>query len=503
MMREENFSTPQRQSSAGILLIFSGVLYKLFRMFWALLFYFLLKQPSEIPLAYVSTGFAVVLLGIVLYSYFSYRNFQFHIDYGKEEFILRKGVLSSDLIAIPFDKIQQVNSERGILERIIGVYSLVIDTAGSAAKEVKIKAINRKDAEALSEILLSGKEDKDVAAMESQQEQTKEAYVWEYRLSLATLLKIGLSSNFFRGIGLILAFFSTIFNELNNVFKEEKDMFLEEAGKVALPSGSAFFYASLFLILLLFSILITVAEVFIKYYNLNLKQTKERLLLEMGLRTNTKVGLQPRRVQILGITTNPIQRKLDLYEAKISLASSSRNKKKKSKVTIPGLTGEAAFRVKNFLYNKREEESIASYQPHIVDFFRRINLSLIPLILSLIIPFALPEVTFREWGILSALYFVMISGYNFLSYKALKLEFTEDFLVKSYGVWDKTTQTTELYKLQAISVKRPFWYRRRGLVNLIFHTAGGDISFRAVDEEVLVFMNYSLYKVESSRFSWM
>ncbi|MDT0677415.1 PH domain-containing protein [Autumnicola musiva] len=500
-MTEEKFSIPQRQSAAGILLIFSGVLYKLFRMFWALLFYFLLKQPAAVPQLYIFSGFAVVLLGVVLYSYFSYRNFQFHIDYNKEEFILRKGVFSSDFLAVPFDKIQQVNSERGVLQRIVGVYTLVIDTAGSAAKEVKISAINREDADALSEILISRKKEKvkhDVEVQEDEEEPTG----WEYRLSLSTLLKVGLSSNFFRGFGLILAFFATIFNELNNMFGEEKELLMEEAGKLAVPTGSAILYAGLFLVLLLVSILITVAEVFIKYYNLNLKQTKDRLFVEMGLRTNTKVGLQPRRVQILSIITNPVQQKLDLYEAKITLAS-SRNKKRKNKVSIPGLTGEAASTVKNFLYNNMKEKTMTSYRPNIIDLYRRINFSLIPVILGLAFPVLMAEVTYVEWGILSAFYIALITSYNYFKYKSLKLEFTEDFLVKSYGVWDKTTQVTELYKLQAISVKRPFWYKRRGLVNLIFHTAGGDISFRAVNEDVLKFMNYSIYRMVTSTLAWM
>ncbi|WP_373056105.1 PH domain-containing protein [Zunongwangia sp. H14] len=470
-------------------------------MFWALLFYLLIKQPSEIPLLYVNISFAVILLGVVLYSYFSYRNFQFHIDYSKEEFILRKGVFSSDYLAVPFDKIQQVNFERGILQRIIGVYSLVIDTAGSAAKEVKIKAINREEAEALSEILISRKKEHVKPDSEIEQE-AEEKSSWEYRLSLSTLLKIGLSSNFFRGFGLILAFFSTIFNELNNLFNEEKEMLLQAAGKVAVPTGSAFIYGILFLVLLFLSILITVAEVFIKYYNLNLKQTKDRLLLEMGLRTNTRVGLQPRRVQILSITTNPIQQKLDLWEARITLAS-SRSKKGKNKVNIPGLTGEAASRVKEFLYHRREEITLASYRPHTVDLFRRINISLIPVGLSLVFPLAMAEVNFAEWAVFSSIYLVIITSYNYLMHKSLRLEFSEDFFVKSYGVWDKTVQTSELYKLQAVSVKSPFWYKRRGLVNLIFHTAGGDISFRAVDEEVLKLMNYSLYKVETSNLAWM
>ena len=65
------------------------------------------------------------------------------------------------------------------------------------------------------------------------------------------------------------------------------------------------------------------------------------------------------------------------------------------------------------------------------------------------------------------------------------------------------TEILELYKLQSITINQPIWFRKRGLYNLVFHTAGGDLSFPLVKEEVLKNLNYSFYKIETSHKAWM
>ncbi|MDT0686686.1 PH domain-containing protein [Autumnicola psychrophila] len=501
-MEMQPFSSPQRQSVTGILIIFAGTLYKIFRMFWAVVLYFIIQQSTPFSVFYALIPIIVVALAVV-HSYISYKNFKFHIDYEKDELVLTKGVFSTDFIAIPFDKIQQVNFERGILERIIGIYSLVIDTAGSDQKEIKIHAIEKENAEELSAILLSKKEEQQrtIDATDSANHVVDNTE-WTYKLGVGRLLKIGVSSNFLRGFGLIIAFISTLYNEFSRLFFERKELLLEEADKIPFPLESFFIFAILAISILLLSIFITVAEVFIKYYNLKLVQTSERLHLEMGLRTNTKVSLKPRRVQIVSIITNPLQKWLNIYEIKITLAG-SREKNAKSKISIPGLEEESTKRIKSFLYGKRAEGEKAVFKPNIVDFLRRVNFGLIPLLISYIIPLIFEEVSISEWLIFAVIYILSMLFYNFRMFKSTKLTFSEDFLVKSYGVWNLVEQTTEIYKLQSVSINRPLWYKRRGLVNVSFHTAGGDISFRAVDEDILTYLNYSLFRIQTSEKAWM
>ena len=505
------FSIPQRQSAVGILLIFTSTLYKLIRGFWAAFAYFLFKRPEGDILLYIILGVSLILVLVAIYSYFDYRKFLFHIDYEAEEFILKKGVFSSDFVSIPFDKIQQVNFKRGILQRLAGVYSLVVDTAGSKQKEVEIKAVNTEDANQLADILNRLKESKNLDAEISEDNQTDTEVTevsiqekWTYRLSLATLIKTGLSSNFFRGFGLIFVFISTIFNELNQFFKEEtvewESQFTEDIGGVA--TESILFIFGLIFLLLVLSIFITTAEVFIKYFNLNLTQTKSSLDLQMGLRTNTRVSLKPIRVQILKIVTNPIQRHLNLYKASLSVASSEENDKK-SVIQIPGLEKDTIQKIKSFLYQSSETESGTIFKPHWVELSRHLVIGAIPVIATGILQYFTNFIEFQWWILVASAYLLIYAVFQFRIYNSLSLKIGEEFITKSYSAWDETTEIIEIYKLQGISVKQPLWYKKRNLVHVIFHSAAGDITFRAVDKAVLDKMNYCLYAIERTNNAWM
>lgn len=503
MISKNAYHSPQRQSILGVILIFLATLYKLVKMFWAMAAYLLLSNPSGLMLSYIGLGSVIVLLLIFGYSYLYYLKFTFYIDYEREEFILQKGVFSTENIAIPFEKIQQVNFKRSILQRFINVYSLVIDTAGSNQKEVEINAISKIKANELSEILLRVKsEAKENFDSEEIIAEDKSEDSWTYQLGVTDLLKIGVSTNYLRGFSLIIAFLASIYNRLNSYFKEEIEEYETYFNQFSDVLQSIGFLFVLFILLLVLSVSITIIEVFIKYYGLKIVQSKERLVLEMGLKTNTKVAIQPRRVQRFKVKTNPIQKRMNLFEAQISL-SSSEDELQKNKIKIPGLKLEVLERIKSFLYKDEDTALADSYRPDKLLLLRRISVIVL--------------LGFIAWGIwfytnymslnlflplcLSILVFALI--YQYYAFRAKKLIIGRDFLKKQYGLWTKTEEILELYKIQAVSVQQPLWYRRKNLVNLSFHTAGGDIKFYAVSREVLPAINFILYKAEVSKRNWM
>ncbi|MBZ9729121.1 PH domain-containing protein [Salegentibacter sp. JZCK2] len=508
MMNPEAYNTAQRQSIVGVLLIFISSLYKLFRMFWALGAYLLLSGPSSTTLIYIAIG--LVFLGVLtlIYSYLYYLKFVFYIDYNREEFVLEKGIFSTENTAIPFDKIQQVYFKRSILQRIIKVYSLVIDTAGSNQKEVEIKAISGEDANSLSKILLKAKAEKtESQQLEGEATETEEnnEVFWTHKVGILTLLKIGISTNYLRGLSLVFAFVMTIYNRVNTYFKdrmEDVEVYFDQFSGVLQSVG---YIAVLFVLLLLLSISITIIEVFIKYYGLKIQQNKDKMEVEMGLKTNTKVSLQPRRLQLMRIKTNPVQERFNLYEAQISL-SSSENEFQKNKIKIPGLGNEIVKKIKYFLYPESSKSSFSTtFRPDKLLLFRKISLAMLPVLIFLAFWHFTAYINLQLWTVLvlAGLYIIVALTLQILAFKARKLIVTEEFLQKKTGFWNKTEETLELFKIQSISVKQPIWYRRKNLVNVVFHTAGGDLRFYAVKTDVLEYVNYVLYKAEASSKNWM
>lgn len=507
-MNPEAYSTAQRQSIAGVLLIFVSSLYKLFRMFWAAGAYLLVSGPSRTTLIY--TAFGLLLVGILtlLHSYLYYRKFIFYIDYKREEFVLEKGIFSTENTAIPFDKIQQVYFKRSILQRIIKVYSLVIDTAGSNQKEVEIKAVSEDVANKLSKILLKAKAEKtevDPLKNEALTSDDNGEVFWTHKVGFLTLLKIGISTNYLRGLSLVFAFVMTLYNRVNTYFKdrmEDVEVYFDQFSGVLQSIG---YLTVLFVLLLLLSISITIIEVFIKYYGLKIQQNKDKMEVEMGLKTNTKVSLQPRRLQLMRIKTNPVQKRFNLYEAQISL-SSSENELQKNKIKIPGLGKEIVERIKYFLYPESSRSSFRSiFRPDRLLLFRKILLALFPVIVFLAFWYFTAIINLRLEAVLaiSIIYTTGALTLQILAFQARKLIITEEFLQKKTGFWNQTEETLELFKIQSISVKQPIWYRRKNLVNVVFHTAGGDLRFSAVNIDILQYVNYVLYKAEVNSKHWM
>lgn len=508
---KEKFEHPQRQSKIGILLIFIRVAYNVLRGTWVLLVLLFVSTPDAYNL-YGKLGILALFIIGVIYSYFYYRNYLFHIDFENHRFVLQKGVFSTQTLKIPFDKIQQVDLKRSILQRVIGVYGLSIDTAGSKSDEVHIRALSEERATALSSLLTTAQKEAEEEVLEnlvgegSEEPITEKidanTKVWDYHLPLSTLLKIGLTKSYLRGFLLVFGFALSIYSQLEDFFGS----YMDEAWETSQSywnefSGSLLIILFLIFFVLIVSVCVTVLEVIIKHFDLRIFQTKERMEVEMGLKTNTKVSFQARRLQLLQISTNPIQKKLNLYEVQFSLAS-SQDELQKSKIKAPGLNPELIKKIKEFLYDK-EEENIQHYKPHKAWPNRRyifLVLGLIP-----IVSFTYLE-TSGNWAtplILALIYLLILVPYQYFVYKSIKIRLSDDFLVINQGLWTQVTQIVELYKLEGVSISQPFWYRRRNIYNLVFHTAGGDMKIRAVPHDFVRQINYMLYKVESSEAAWM
>ncbi len=507
------FSQPQTQSQLGILFIFLAQSVKFIRIFGAAAVYFILKGfRADAQLMTISISVTLVLLLILLgYSFVSFKRFLFHIDYENNEFVLQKGVFNRELITLPFAKIQQVYFKRSLLQRLIGVYSVILDTAGSSTQEINIKALSETEAKDLQRILMevvtaekteSTQENTDFVSEKPLETET----VWTHKLSVLALLKLGLTSNYFRGVWLILIFVGSIYQQLGDFQIVQEDQYREGlqgyfeaySKPVELLALTALVFIGVFIL----GILISSIEIFIKYFDLTLKQTRDSLELEMGLKTNTKISLKPRRVQLMRVVTNPIQKRLNLNEAQIAIASSQDNLQK-TKISIPGMERMQVERVKKFLFSHRMRPG-RIFKPAYILYLRLIITAGIPLLLTAIVgSFLVPNYMIEIGLVLLVIYAGLVLPYQFFWYRALSLEITPEFVIKRKGVWSQKTEIIELFKLQAVTVSQPFWYKKRGLYNYTFHTAGGDLSFPVTTSKMQRYINYALYRVEIDTNAWM
>ena len=79
-------------------------------------------------LAFVFGIFFIILLICRIWAGLYWKNYGFELQ--QDRIIIKRGVIGRRTANIPYERIQNVNEWRGILDRIFGLYTLQIETAG-------------------------------------------------------------------------------------------------------------------------------------------------------------------------------------------------------------------------------------------------------------------------------------------------------------------------------------------------------------------------------------
>jgi|TARA_B100000035_G_scaffold234569_1_gene202848 putative membrane protein len=89
-------------------------------------------------------------------------------------------------------------------------------------------------------------------------------------------------------------------------------------------------------------------------------------------------------------------------------------------------------------------------------------------------------------------------------YKNNFLFISDNFIRIQSGFWDISTKIIEIHKIQSIKVYQDIWYKRLNLADLNISTAGGEIRFNFMNDNIIKKLVDTLaYKVEVSKKNWM
>ncbi|MGO4819159.1 PH domain-containing protein [Flavobacterium sp. W22_SRS_FP1] len=499
---EEGFKQPQRQSSIGVLLMFVDTLQQWGRGLWPILVVYIFKF-DELNKAYLFIGISVLLVAIGIVAYLKYLNFTFYLDNKNEEFIINEGILNKTKTIIQLSKIQQVNINQSLLQRIISVYELDVDTAGSNKKEGKIKAISHPVALALKARLIEN--EKIEVDCETSELGPKTDTAGErpfMTISFLSLLKVGITSNYVRSLGLILAFFATIYENSKNFlassdFDEKKiDAYLDKSAVI--PS------VAIIVLLLFCSILIiNLVRVIFRYFGYKIARQNGSLLLSFGLLSTKSTIIKPEKVQIVTITRNFFQKKMNILELKIKQATSGEKEGRKSVIEIPGCNEKESVEILNLLFLKTPKKGIM-LKPN----FRKL---VFMIFLSIVLPLSgflafvkYIEPRFLDFAYVLPLYVFFVGSVVYFGFRNNRLFINDNFIIKQSGAWDVDNKIIELGKIQAITTSQFFWHKRADIGSITIHTAGGNVAFQLGNySEIKRYVNLWLYELETSNSNWM
>lgn len=109
-----------------------------------------IPSVAVLPVAFVVGLVVAVLLAAIVFSvqWLSWKNLSYELT--PTEFSLFSGVISKKRRHVPYQRIQSVNQQAGVLQRVLGICNVKIDTAGGAANEaVLLRYVRTSEAEAL------------------------------------------------------------------------------------------------------------------------------------------------------------------------------------------------------------------------------------------------------------------------------------------------------------------------------------------------------------------
>jgi len=500
MVNDSLFSEFSKQASKGILVIYAKLLFKAFKATWILLIIFIQRfsKFSEESLVYIYVAIGVFLAFFLVRAYLTYKNFLFKIEGG--QFVLKEGVLKKKNTSISFDRIQNINFKQNLIQQLINVYEVSIETAGSKDTEISIKALTFEKAQALKKALTFI--EKKTAPLEVAEEQHKPLL----QIGFIELFKVSLTENHLQNLLVFLALVFGALQQLNDVFKGiGKDDVLGNYTDVNPTDvfNSILIFVVLILILFIVGVLSSFVRILLFHFNLTLVIKDKSFEITQGLLTKKSIVLNKGKVQSITISTNPIKKKLGISFVTFKQAVSGKVKKQQHKlIRIIGCKIEQINTIKDLLYVTSAIDAETRYVPndyYVQRMYFRSAFGI--LILNGIILFLINDVTWL-WGNLFVLPVTLLCVH--LKYKKAFYQFNKELLLVGKGRVETHRTYLPFFKVQNIKLKQTFFQKRRKVVNLVLQTASGKITIPCVEENrATTLYNYILYKVESNKESWM
>jgi putative membrane protein len=495
-MSKIDVSTPTRQSVKGLVFIFLVSIQQAVRMFWALIAVLVLQRNIFDNKLIVGLTVAVILILLVAHSILYYLNFYFYVSGG--EFILKKGYLRKKVLAIPLDRIQSVNTKQNLVQQLLNVVSLEIDTAGTVGKELKIHALEKSFASELQNQIRAKK--KLLTTDETFEEQTIEDIQEKLILKLTPpdLLRIGISENHLRTALIIIAFGFQIFQQIQDLFSEKAEEYSNEFFNFMSSSNWALI-SFLVIFFLLISIAYSLFSTVFKYFDFKLWKKEDAYRIESGLLNKRNVVIPLNKVQELNWETGPIKQLFSIYNLVFKQAVSGQNRRQQV-VDAPGCLSNHLELLKTDLFGD-DLLSATDKFPSNSYYFRRLWLFFGWLPVVFATPFLYAEWQF--WGG-AILWLLLSAGYCWLVLKKRYFRINNEQIRISSGAISHKWKQMELYKIQAVEFRQTIFQKRRKLASLHLMNAAGTMTIPFIDETLAKqIYDYLLYHTEVSKRKWM
>lgn len=497
---------PQRQAPLGVAIMFLQNIRRAVNFVVIVLFASLGRDFSILGWGYFEWGMVVAVF-FLIFSFLQYRKFYFYVNH--EHFIIEKGVFRQEKLNVPFARIQSVNAKQNIVQRVLGLVGLKIDTAGSIQQEIVIPALSKDYANVLRDYLMERRyefekesEEGDAVDKESESQDARPKRREPLlKLDIADLLKVGFTQNHLRS-GLVLfaivngyiwQFEELLIKPFEPYLAETAESFIAK-GLILLPIG--------FLAFIIISVLTSLISTVLLFFDFQFYLTDEGMDIESGLINRNSYNVPYEKIQYFQWESNPLRRIIGYRTLKVKQAGMQAVNERKL-IGIPGLKARGLIKILKTQYPHRESGKYTIYKAHRLLFIQRfVWQGLMPALIFSLVLFLEDFGYLYFLPVLSYLLFVGFLSYRF--WQSFKLRLSKDFLQVYRGYIFPKRILIPNFKLQNVTIRQSFLQKIRGIVSIQLHTAGGTIRLRHLPEtDSRELYDYLLYCIESSSEKWM
>ena len=493
---------------------------------------------------YLAPGFAIGMSALVAAAVLRWWFFRYRI--AEDRILIREGVVNRTALDIPFDRIQGINVNRRLIERVVGLVTLVIDTPGTQAAEGHLPSVHTEVADQVLRRVEAhrGPVAADEPAAHPEREEPEAGIL--QKLSVADLVRFGLANP----PVLLLAILPVAYGVRLDDWVIAMLGFFDTA-KTTLGGygvlGTLLTAAALGLGLLILGLAGGIVHKVVKYFGFTVWREGSAFCSRAGLFTRRQVAVRIRKMQQLRLDQGLLYRRFRRYRLSCPTigmpldADEDDSGPDADGLNIPFAEGEVVEKLRAHVF--RREGRVLSLLPEAGTFLRvsryylraralRLCLVTLPagvgaLFMALYAWMLIVERGMREsgaemgtaehselwtqfihnWGVAAGTWSVacvlLAIPVSWQRWRRRGYMYDEDGLASRTGVLGYSVEALLFRKAQTVTVTRSPLQRRHGLATLAVGTACGSVSVPYIEHGAACRLrDYALYRAESSERRW-
>lgn len=484
----------------------------------------------------LASAILVVVLAIGAAAMLRYWFFRFKLE--EDRILIRQGFVKRTALDLPFDRVQGINVERSLVDRVLGLVTVRLDTAGTATTEGRLPAVSTELADWLRTRVDRGQrgkragdgEDRPPSAVDEGDGGTEglaglpasalTPATGEVLVSLTNgdMLRIGLADR----KALVLAGALAALAQAAEPF-EDAILRVLDGLQTAVADLGTFSQATAVILVVLAILLVlflaVVVGAFLRHHDFTLWRQGSAFRSRGGLLTQKEVVVEAAKIQQLRLSRNLVlhwfgRYRLEALPAGAMPVSGGENPLEIAEnLTIPLIDDPAAETMHRQVFGA--EATGLTLLPASPGFMRVSPYYIRALVLrSVVVPVLGGAVfTLAQWGPAAiagapfaawCLLWLVLSGLIGLqSWRRCGYLHDDEGLASRRGLLGSRVDAFLFRKVQGVTVKRSPLQRRKGLATLEVHLSSGVVAVpyiaRATAERL---RDHILYTVESSHLPW-